>query len=251
MPRRDAPVALAVAAGFLTRLPVHRDAATGDLARAAPLFPLVGAALGAAVGSTALACASVVPPLIAGAIAVAVELAVTGALHADGLADSADGLAGRDREHALAIMRDHAVGVYGASALVLDLLAKAAALGTLGAEGEILGVVAVFALSRAVPLVLAAALPYARPGTGTGRLLAERATLRSTAAGATLAVAIAAAAVRVDALALIACSAAVAVAVALAARRRIGGVTGDVMGAATELAATTGLIVLVVLVQAR
>lgn len=249
--RRPDPVPLAVAVGFLTRLPVLRHGVTADLARAAPLFAVVGAALGAVVGTTALACAWVLPPLIAGAIAVAAELALTGALHADGLADSADGLAGRDRDHALAIMRDHAIGVYGSSALVLDLLAKAAALGTLGAQGEVLGVIAVFALSRAVPLLLAATLPYARPGTGTGRLLAERTTRRSAAAGATLAAAITAAAARADALALIACALAVAVAVGHAARRRIGGVTGDVMGAATELAATTGLIVLVVLVQAQ
>src|SRR5918999_885579 len=113
---------LTAALAFLTRAPVP----AGDLVRAAPLFPVVGAALGALVGATA------------------VGLAVTGALHVDGLADSADGLAGRDRDHALAIMRDHAVGTYGACALVLDLLAKTVALAHLDA---IFPVVAAFAVS--------------------------------------------------------------------------------------------------------
>src|SRR5918992_5718444 len=115
---------LTAALAFLTRAPVP----AGDLVRAAPLFPVVGAALGAVVGATAVGLAGLVPPLLAATVAVALELVVTGALHVDGLADSADGLAGRDRDHALAIMRDHAVGTYGACALVLDLLAKTVAL---------------------------------------------------------------------------------------------------------------------------
>lgn len=248
MPRLDA-APLAAAVGFLTRLPAgrHAGAAPGELARAAPLFPLVGAALGAAVGGTALACAAVLPPLIAGLLAVAVELALTGALHADGLADSADGLGGRDRDHALAIMRDHTLGAYGGSALALDLVVKAAALGTLAQDGAVLAVVAAFALSRAVALPLAAALPYARPGAGTGRLLTERTGARSAAAGVTIAAGVAVAAIGLHALPLIACAGALTAVVAIAARRRLGGVTGDVMGAAIELSATLGLVVLVAL----
>jgi adenosylcobinamide-GDP ribazoletransferase len=238
--------ALAVAAGFLTRLPVGRRAVPADdlLLRAAPLFPLVGAALGAAVAGVALAAALALPPLAAGALAVAFELAVTGALHADGLADSADGLGGRDREQSLAIMRDHSLGAYGGAALALDLLLKATALGVLAEDSAVLPVVAAFALSRAVALPLAAALPYARAGAGTGRLL-DGAGAGPAAAGVVVACAIAAVAVRLDAVALIVCVAAVTVLVGLLARRRLGGVTGDVMGAAIELSATCALLVAV------
>jgi adenosylcobinamide-GDP ribazoletransferase len=236
---------IAAAVGFLTRLPLGRSAGPDALTRGAPLFPLVGAAIGGAVGGVAVGSAQVLPALAAGALAAAAELIATGALHADGLADSADGLAGRDRERALAIMRDHSLGAYGASALVLDLVLKAVALGALAEEGAVLPVVAAFALSRAVPLPLAAALPYARPGEGTGRLLAERTGIRAVAAGAALAIAVSVATAGLAALALVACAVAVAAVVGALARRRLGGVTGDVMGAGIELAATLGLVVAV------
>jgi adenosylcobinamide-GDP ribazoletransferase len=237
------------ALGFLTRLPVGRrvTAAPGDLLRAAPLFPLVGAALGAVIGGVAVASALALPALIAAALAVALELALTGALHVDGLADSADGLAGRDRDSSLAIMRDHSVGVYGGSALALDLLVKAAALGALAEDGAVLPVVAALALSRAAPLPLAATMPYARQGQGTGRLLAERAGVGAAAVGLTVALAIALVAVGPEAAVLCACLGAVTAAVGVLARRRLGGVTGDVMGAAIELTATLALVAAVAL----
>jgi adenosylcobinamide-GDP ribazoletransferase len=224
------------AIAFLTRLPAGGGALS---ARAAIWFPVVGAALGALVGGVAIGLERGLPPLLAGALAVAVELAITGALHVDGLADSADGLGARDREHALRIMRDHSLGAYGASALVLDLLAKAAALGALAERGELLPVVAAFALARAAPLPLAAALPYARPGEGTGRALADGLGPVAAAFGVALAAAVA---VVAGAYAALAAAVLVTAAIGLLARRRLGGVTGDVMGAAIELTATAALI---------
>ncbi|HWC08914.1 MAG TPA: adenosylcobinamide-GDP ribazoletransferase [Solirubrobacterales bacterium] len=234
---------IAVATGFLTRLPVGRRTVTADaMLRAAPLFPLVGAAIGALVGATALGLAELLPASIAGALAVGLELVLTGALHLDGLADSADGLAGRRPGDALAVMRDHALGTYGGAALALDLLLKAAALGALADAGSLVPVVAALALSRAAPLPLAAALPYARPGEGTGRLLSERLRPGPAVAGVAVAVAVALAAVQLDALALFFAAAAVVALVGVLARRRLEGVTGDVMGAATELSATVALV---------
>jgi adenosylcobinamide-GDP ribazoletransferase len=220
------PVREAVA--FLTRLPVGG----GRLSpRAALFFPVIGAALGALVGAVALS--GVASPLVAAALAVALELVITGALHVDGLADSADGLAGRDREHALAIMRDHAIGAYGASALTLGLLAKTAALAE---HDELLPIAAAYALSRAAPLPLAAALPYAR-ADGTGRAL-DRLPAWIAAAGVALAVAAGLAAPVT-----IAAAAVVVAVVWWLARRRLNGVTGDVLGAAVELTATATLVV--------
>jgi adenosylcobinamide-GDP ribazoletransferase len=242
MPVPDAG-SIAVATGFLTRFPVGRRTATADaMLRAAPLFPLVGAALGALVGAAALGLAEVLPALIAGALAVGLELVLTGALHVDGLADSADGLAGRQPEGALAVMRDHALGTYGGAALALDLLVKAAALGALAEAGAVAPVVAALALSRAAPLPLAAILPYARPGEGTGRLFGERLRLGPAVAGLTIAAAAALAMIQLDALALLFAVAVVAALVGILARRRLRGVTGDVMGAATELSATVALV---------
>ena len=220
------------AVAFLTRLPVGGGALSP---RSVLWFPLVGAALGALVGGAAVGLVGLVPPLLAGALAVALELALTGALHVDGLADSGDGLGGRDRERELAIMRDHALGAYGASALVLDLIAKSAALAVLAERGEVLPVVAAFAVSRAAALPLAAALPYART-EGAGRALDRLAPV--VAAGGVALAAVAA----VPAPATLGAGALVVVAIWWLARRRLGGVTGDVMGAGIELTATAALI---------
>jgi adenosylcobinamide-GDP ribazoletransferase len=246
---RPEPGSLAVAGAFLTRLPLRQGAGAGseDLARAAPLFPLVGAGVGAVVGGAAIGLAEILPALIAGLLAVALELALTGAIHADGLADSADGLGGRDRERSLAIMRDHTLGSYGASALALDLAVKAAALGSLGETGALGAVVAAMALSRAAPLPLGWLLGYARPGGGSGRLLAGQMGAASALAGAALALLLAGAAAGLPALALLAIGAIVTAAVGSLAQRRLGGVTGDVMGAAIELSATAALVVAVAL----
>ena len=237
---------LCAALGFLTRIPVGNDRREpGDLVAAAVLFPLIGAALGAAVGAAAAGLALALPALLAGALAVGLELALTGALHADGLADSADGLAGRDRDEALAIMRDHSLGTYGAAALGLDLLVKAAAIGALAENDAVLPVAAAFAISRAAPLPLAAALPYARPGAGTGLLLAERMSRSGAVTGVALAATLAVAATGASALASLACLAVAAGTVGAVSRRRLGGVTGDTMGASIELTAMLALVVAV------
>jgi adenosylcobinamide-GDP ribazoletransferase len=248
MPRPD-PGSLAVAGAFLTRLPLRRGSGTDGeaLTRAAPLFPLVGAGIGAVVGGIAIGLCQVLPPLIAGLLAVAFELVLTGAIHADGLADSADGLGGRDRERSLAIMRDHALGSYGASALALDLGLKAAALGHLGEADALGAVVAAMALSRATPLSLGRLLRYARPGEGSGRLLAGQVGTASALAGVALALLVAAAATGFAALALFAAATATTALVAALSHRRLGGATGDVMGAATELSATAALVAAVAL----
>jgi adenosylcobinamide-GDP ribazoletransferase len=232
------------AIGFLTRLPLRREPLPApEFAGAAVLFPLVGAALGGVIGAIALGLAQVLPALLAATLAIAFELALTGALHVDGLADSADGLAGRNPERALEIMRDHSLGAYGASALALDLLAKAAALGTLAEGHMVLPVVAAYAVSRAAPLPLALVLPYARSDGGAGRSLAEGLDARGAAAGVALAAVIAVATTGAWGLGALACLALISAAVGVLARRRLGGATGDTMGAAIELTATSALIV--------
>src|SRR5438105_10756168 len=134
--------ALAVALSFLTRVPVGRwiDLDGDDVARAGAVFPVVGAGVGAAVGGTTAALAEPLSPLLAAGLALAVGAVLTGALHLDALADTADALGARTRERALEIMRDHALGAYGAAALALDLLVKAAALAALARHERVLAV---------------------------------------------------------------------------------------------------------------
>src|SRR5690348_14070983 len=111
---------LLAAIGFLTRIPVpatiHQD--TVALRRASSWFPVVGLLLGSVYAGAAWLGASFVPALVLAVALLALDALLTGALHLDGLADMADGFGGgRNREDVLRIMRDHAIGTYGATAL--------------------------------------------------------------------------------------------------------------------------------------
>jgi cobalamin 5'-phosphate synthase/cobalamin synthase len=234
------------ASAFLTRLPLARTLALegADVGRGAVLFPLVGAAVGAAVGFSAELLARPLPALVAAGLAVALEALCTGALHLDALADAADGLGARSRDRALAIMREPGIGAFGTSALVLDLLVKTAALASLLEEPRAgLAVVAAFALGRAAPLPLAAALPYARDTSGSGRALTDHVGAGAALVGAALAAGIAVAAVglRTGGLMTLIGGAVVMVFTAVL-RRRLHGVTGDGLGAAAEVVGTLALV---------
>lgn len=242
------PAALA----FLTRLPVGRwfDFDGEDVARAGLVFPLVGAGIGALVGATAVLLDGPLPPLLAVALALAVQVLLTGALHVDALADTADALGGRSREHALEIMRDHAIGSYGAVAIALSVLIKATALAALLDDDHVIPVlVAAGALSRAAPVVLAAWLPYARVGSGTGSSLTRGGHGRA-ALAAGLALAIAFLVSEADAAILAAGAAGVLLPLGLGFRRWLAGVTGDTLGAAIEVVELAVLIGAVALIDA-
>jgi adenosylcobinamide-GDP ribazoletransferase len=206
--------------------------------------------IGSAVGGIAAALAHPLSPLLAVALALAAATVLTGALHLDALADTADALGARSRERALEVMRDHAVGAYGAAAIALDLLIKAAALTVLVNRGHVLRFAVVAgALSRLTPVLLAASLPYARPGGGAGASLTRVGRLRA-AVALLLGCAIAVAVAGLDGAIVAACAAAIAVLLAQVFYRWLGGVTGDALGAAVELTEAAVLVVAVALVGA-
>jgi adenosylcobinamide-GDP ribazoletransferase len=157
---------LAVAVGFLTRAPVPRiDVEADDLRRASAFFPLVG--LGVAGAGVAVRAA--VEPLwgngVATIAAIAAMIAVTGAFHEDGLADTADGLwGGWDPAARLAIMRDSRIGTYGTIALITALGLRASLLLPLGLADFARAVACGHVLGRASTLLLARLLPAA-PGS--------------------------------------------------------------------------------------
>jgi adenosylcobinamide-GDP ribazoletransferase len=237
---------LAAAVAFLTRVPVGRwiELDATDVARGGALFPLVGAGIGTVVGVLTQALSGPLTPLLAAVIGLAAGAVLTGVLHLDALADSADAFGAATRERALEIMRDHAIGAYGAVALVLDLGAKAAALAVLAERHDVLRfAVCAAAVARVVPVLLSAALPYARSGGGTGNALGGTGWVR-----AALAVAIGAAiCILLHAALLLAVALVVTVGLGLVARHALGGVTGDVLGAAAELCELTALVVAVAL----
>ena len=228
-----------VAVAFLTRLPVPGAALHGsaDIGLAAVFFPLVGAGLGALAGTLADLPHPRLAPSIVAVLVVATLALVTGALHLDGLADTADGMGGgRTRADCLRIMKDHAIGSYGAVAITLLLALKIVTLAALiSAHTALRALVVGGTLSRWTTLPLAAFLPCARPESGLGRVFAQHLRPRQVIAASVLTAAVVWLAagwrgglwwVAVAALTLLA---------GLWFRRRLGGVTGDTLGAVVEI----------------
>jgi adenosylcobinamide-GDP ribazoletransferase len=202
--------------------------------RAAALFPLVGAALGALGGGLYLAAARILPVSLAALLAVTFWVAISGVLHEDGLADVADALrAGRTQEKMLAILKDSRIGAFGTVAIVLSLLARWQALEHVPMQRILVACIAAQAVPRAAMVTLAW---VSRPA-GSGLGVALSSTLTTSAAILALAQGVAAAFVGGwrDGLIIIA----VVYLVVRAARwyfyRRIGGVNGDCMGATEQI----------------
>lgn len=154
---------------FLTRVPVPgwvaREPWNPDwLNQAVRHFPLVGAAIGAAGAAVALLALLLWPPLVAAVLAVGANVWLTAAFHEDGLADTADALLGTvSREKALAIMKDSRIGTYGAVALGLALLLRVALLAELLRASPLLAAavcIAAHAAGRSAAVALMAVLPY-------------------------------------------------------------------------------------------
>lgn len=167
---------LAAAATLLTRLalPIDHAAAAARGAKAAWAYPVVGAGLGLAAGAAVLGLSALgASSWLSAAAALALLAAATGALHEDGLADFADGVGGgRDPEHALEIMKDSRIGAFGAVALTLSLLLRWSALAALSPLSALFALIGAAAWSRGLLPILMAATPPARPdglSAGVGR----------------------------------------------------------------------------------
>lgn len=147
---------------FLTRLPVPDVRYEADwLPRAARYFPLVGSGIGLVAACVLWGAAHIWPEPVPALLAVAAAILVTGALHEDGLADTADGFGGATRERRLAIMKDSGIGTYGALALGIVLALRVAALAAMPPALAAAALVAAQAGGRLMPVILMARLPYA------------------------------------------------------------------------------------------
>lgn len=257
LPAASAGDALRFAFGTLTVLPARLTRWDRAAARAGMLAaPLVGVVIGLAAATCGglLVALGAGPPL-AGVGAVAVPAVLTRGLHLDGLADTADGLgSGKPAEDALQIMKQSDIGPFGVVTLVFVLLGQAASAAACYGHGWVYGGTAVLIATVSARTALVAAcrrgVPAARPD-GLGAAVAG-AVPPWPAAGCTALCAVAAAAggLGFGGQTPVRCGAAVLVgAVAGEAllrhcRARLGGVTGDVLGAVTETAGTAALVVL-------
>jgi adenosylcobinamide-GDP ribazoletransferase len=237
---------IVAAVAFLTRLPVDRRGVVGpaDIARGVVVFPVVGALIGACAAGAAWSLKAAFPAGVAAVGAVAVEVILTGGLHVDGLADTCDGYAGATRERALEVMRDHSIGTYGTAAIVVDLLLRTVVIaGLVDRSGGLWTLVTAGAVSRAIVGVLGTVTPYARPNVGIGGVLSDHGRPAWAAGAAVLGVVIASATGGLRGLIASAIAAGAAGVWTWRCRRRLGGMTGDTLGATVE--GTQALVLLV------
>jgi adenosylcobinamide-GDP ribazoletransferase len=229
---------LILAVRFLTVVPLPGREAQGPsaLARAAWWFPVVGLLLGLGLAGALQILGALFPPLVGAVLLVTIWKAVTGGIHLDGLADSLDGLAGPDPIRRLAIMRDSRIGVFGAVGLILCLLLAVTALADLPVSVRARLVVLAPVVGRVAPLLVGGWLRPATPGQGLGAAflagLSRWAGPLWCLAGLALGTAV------LGPWGAVVAGGAWMVAILGAgfAARRLGGLTGDVLGAIVELA---------------
>jgi adenosylcobinamide-GDP ribazoletransferase len=232
---------------FLTIIPIpgkrgHRES---DLIASLPYFPLVGLLIGLGAAGLSLLFWFLFPPMLTAVLVVIILLGASGGLHMDGLCDSADGFfSSRPREQMLEIMRDSRVGAMGVMAIVLVLGLKISALTSLDNNSLPRTVLLMPLTGRCSLLILMAVLPYARLEGGLATLFYTRSAgvaavwsvilllLTGWLAAATAGV--------------IACLAAIVFVLLFAVycRAKIGGATGDTLGAGCELAEAAVALVL-------
>lgn len=230
---------------FLTRLPVGggRPFDAIELRWSSAFFPVVGLALGAGLAVVHAVANWAIGAWGAAVVTVGVSLVTTGAFHEDGLADTCDAVGGGyTRERILEILKDSRVGTFGASALALSLVARVGALASMK-TGAASALIVIESLSRAPPVVVLAFVPYAtRPAVAKSRDVAQGAAAQAVVAVSTAALVLGGACV----FGAVSVSSAVGIALlaasvcALSTRylaRKVGGMTGDFLGAIQQLVA--------------
>ena len=219
------------AVGFLTRIPVGNH--PPEPTAAIPWFPIVGAIVGAAVAAVFVATGMILPSLLAATVAVTTGLVVTGALHEDGLADTADACGGaQTHPQALRILDDPTLGTYGVVALTISIVTRIGSIASLKGWTAVAVVAAAHALGRTSAVMLLAITPAVR-SEGLGH------EVRRSRARVPLAVVIGlgAAGILIGFWALPAAILAVVgtVTIRQLATHKIGGSSGDVAGAAEQV----------------
>ena len=241
-------IELAAAFALLTRLPVDRFALPRLTvpAQAVWAYPVAGAAIGAIGGAVywivhSLSC----PPALAALCALVAMILATGAMHEDGLADFADGLAADTKERSLSIMRDHQIGTYGVIALMLSLAIRATAIALIAEPYAVMAaLIGAGAASRSSAVLIMAALPPARRDGLSASVGSPTAGLAGITVGLTFMIAWLALPFGISLL-LILSAIVSAVVLGRVALGRLGGQTGDVLGAASQVCECLALIVLV------
>lgn len=220
----------------LSILPV-RGSACDDFARSLPWFPVVGLLLGGILAGLAYVGRAADPGAM-GVLLLIAGVLLTRGLHLDGVADAADGFGGgHTRERALEIMKDSATGAFGSIALTLVLLAKWVALTHLMRVGNFALLPLAYVGSRALQVEQMVRLPYARQA-GTAASFVNGATASHRLLALTQALVFAFALGQVRGMVYVAIAGGAALLFGFYCQKRVGGITGDLLGATSELTET-------------
>jgi adenosylcobinamide-GDP ribazoletransferase len=237
---------------FLTRLPVSRfhQFRDEDLVSSTIYFPVVGALIGLA-GGLALLASAITPSFVAVLISMLLTICLTGGLHEDGLADSADGLiGGLDSRSRLEIMKDSRIGTYGALALWLSLTMKLVLVQSLLAVNLVTAVrtsVIAHCLGRAATVALLARLPYVRSEPSKSSHFGNKVTFRQLAVAIVFATVLSLLLLGVQGVLCLAAAVVVTFVCGLYFKNKIAGITGDCLGAANQLVELSAYLSLVAL----
>ncbi|HAA75832.1 TPA: adenosylcobinamide-GDP ribazoletransferase [Candidatus Latescibacteria bacterium] len=228
---------------FLTVLPAPSDwgVDTDALSRSKPWFPVIGLLIGLAAVAVSLVLDHLLPDAIASVLLVAFLLSVSRGLHADGLADTADGFfSNKPRERILDIMRDSRIGTFGVLALAFVVLLKVAGLDAASNGSRLAAVFLAPMAGRCAMIQMLSTLPYARE-EGLATVFYSRSTRSAVVVSTFSLFGLAFAVCGVPGLIVAAISTGMTHLFCVKCRRLIGGATGDTMGAACELAETAVL----------
>jgi adenosylcobinamide-GDP ribazoletransferase len=234
---RRLAVEIVVAFQFMTRIPMPSISFEADsLARAVKFFPLVGFVIGSGAALVQKFLIYHLNRQLTAFTVLAYLVLITGCLHEDGLADTADGLGGGwTKDRILLILKDSRIGSYGATALVLSLLARYLLLASLPMEHFAAYVISAHVLCRWSSLPLSYFLPPAREETGQGARIAKLTSLSSLIFGSFFSFAIVVFALRWLSVAPLMIAMLTVTLSGWFYVRKIGGVTGDCFGATNQL----------------
>jgi adenosylcobinamide-GDP ribazoletransferase len=234
---------------FLTILPVGRGLSSGDreLARSMTFFPLVGLAIGLLLALGYYLFSFVMPRPLAVWLTIGLSAFLTRGLHLDGFADTMDGLAsGGTKEKVLEVMRDSRIGAFGVISLILLIGAKYFALDHLSRQSMTSPLILMAVMGRGSMVLVCHRSPYARSGNGLAKPFAENLHAREVIVSSVFGCAISLLAMGFKGILVFVGISLFSFGYRFFFVRKLGGVTGDILGGVNELSEVLSLLLLVV-----
>jgi adenosylcobinamide-GDP ribazoletransferase len=208
------------------------------------LFPFVGLVLGLLIAALDIAYSRLFPANFSSALLLASYIAMYGGFHLDGLVDTVDGLVGgRDREHALKIMKESTIGAIGVVTVVLLLLLKYTAIVSLSGETRIGGLILMPVIGRWAEVIIVYGSRYAREGAGLGKPFTEYVTKREVVVASLLTIVISWFTLNYIGLLIILATLLIGLGMKSYFNKKLGGITGDLLGFGGELSELLMLII--------